>query len=106
MVVLPEPDSPISASTSPRAIEKLTSLTMVVSVLSSPRATTSRFDTSTRGWFMFHLDARKCPREARLSMSRFTPMVSVAMASAGMMTAAAPDDNPDRFSRTSDPQSA
>src|SRR5260221_7114171 len=47
MVVLPDPDSPISATTSPRATEKLTVLTMSVSSPLSLRATTRRPWTST-----------------------------------------------------------
>src|ERR1700679_1080565 len=44
MVVLPDPDSPISATTSPRAMVKPTSLTMML----SPRAVTHKPATSTR----------------------------------------------------------
>src|SRR5450830_2188949 len=49
MVVLPEPDSPISASTSPRATVKLTSLTISTEEPSSLRALTHRPLTLTSG---------------------------------------------------------
>src|SRR3712207_4144054 len=50
MVVLPEPDSPISATTSPRPTVKLTSLTIGTSPRPSGRATTTRMPpTPTRG---------------------------------------------------------
>src|SRR5512143_2223807 len=48
MVVLPEPDSPISASTSPLGIEKLTSSTMVTDAPASLRAVTVSPSTLTR----------------------------------------------------------
>ncbi|MNV61678.1 hypothetical protein D3C71_1541980 [compost metagenome] len=39
-------------------------------------------------------------------MSKLTPMVRVAMATAGASTAGAPAQRPSMFSRTSEPQSA
>src|SRR5216683_936898 len=49
MVVLPEPDSPMRATTSPGAMEKLTSLTMRTSSPRSLRAVTRNPSTSTSG---------------------------------------------------------
>src|SRR3712207_1251123 len=50
IVVLPEPDSPISATTSPRPTVKLTSLTIGTSPRpSGPGATTRRSSISTSG---------------------------------------------------------
>ena len=71
---------------------KLTSLTMTVLAAVPPRAMTHRPSTSTRRVVSVH--ERQPRRVGRLSISRFTPMVSVAIATAGMITAGAPSTSP------------
>src|SRR5688500_14333914 len=53
MVVFPDPDSPMSASTSPRAIEKETFLTMGICAPSGSRTTTLSPVTCTRSLISF-----------------------------------------------------
>src|SRR5471032_2055172 len=67
MVVLPEPDSPINASTSPFSREKLTPLTISVSPR-SPQATTRR--SSTRINSLISMTSRTATTSGRQSVDK------------------------------------
>ena len=85
-MVLPEPDSPISPITSPRFTAKLTLLDDLALRAVAGRSGNTQIADIDQGFH--HVVPSRRPNSP--SIVRFTAIVRLAMASAGMITAGAP----------------